>query len=498
MRLSTRVSLFFVAALAVVLLGFSTALYALAFRYLHRQVDDGLEAAINMLVAAAEVTPEGVEWEPRERSLSFGRRALEGQLIWQVRDDQGRRIDGASLPQGQIGNLFERPSTENPRYPVGTIDDRGVPWRVLWRRLRAADLAEGPSSADTDDQGQPATRHAALTLAAAVSMEDMRATLRTLGLVLTCLSFAVWTLALLLGRRLCRRALRPLTLMAEAALAIRGDQPHERLPEPRSNDELQELAQAINGLLDRLQESFERQRQFTGDASHQLRTPLTSIQGQVDLALRQQRDPDEYRRVLDVVQRKTRHLRQIVESLLFLARADGETLEPLLEPVELADWLASYIRSWSEARPETALGVVLEAEGPVRVKVQPSLLAELVRNLLDNAIRHADAFAPVRVRLHCDDGWALVEVEDQGVGIAVDDLPHIFEPFYRSAAARRRATPGVGLGLAVAQRLARSFGGSIDAASRPGHGSLFTVHLPLDEQPHAAHPGQSAADLVWT
>ncbi len=100
-----------------------------------------------------------------------------------------------------------------------------------------------------------------------------------------------------------------------------------------------------------------------------------------------------------MVQRKTRHRRQIVESLLFLARADGETLQPLLEPVELAGWLTGDIRSWSEVHAQTGPDVMLETEGPLMVKVQPLLLAELVRNLLDNAVRHAGADAPVRVRL---------------------------------------------------------------------------------------------------
>ncbi len=257
MTLSSRLSLFFVAALAVVLLGFSASLYGLAFRYLHRQVDEGLEAAINTLAAAAEITPEGVEWERRERSLSFGRRIVEGHLGWQVRNDHGRRIDGASSAEGQIERVFQGPFADNPRHPVGILDDRGVHWRVLWRRL--SPLGPDPGGVgNTDGEAQSANRHAALTLAAAVSTEDVPTMLRTLGLVLTGLSFTLWTLALLLGRRLCRRALRPLTVMAEAALAIRGDERHQGLPVPDSNDDLQELAQAITGLLDRLQESFER------------------------------------------------------------------------------------------------------------------------------------------------------------------------------------------------------------------------------------------------
>jgi signal transduction histidine kinase len=485
MRLSTRLSLLFVTALAVVLLGFSAALYGLAFHYLYRQLDEGLEAAINTLAAAAEISREGVEWEPRERSLTFARRAVEGRLVWQVRDDDGRRLDGSSaaLGEGESHRENERVFDEAPdrsaRHPIGIVDNRGDHWRILWRRLTPSAVVDPGQAPDAETRGLSVSRHAALILVAAVSAEGVQVTLGTLGLVLTGLSLAIWMLALLLGRRLGRRALRPLTAMAQAAVAIRGDEPHHRLPEPASKDELRELARSINGLLDRLQESFERQRRFTGDASHQLRTPLTSIQGHVDLALRQEREPEDYRRVLGLVQRKTRHLRQIVESLLFLARADGETLVPLLEPIVLMDWLASHLRSWGETHGEEAARVELEAKEALPVKVQPALLAELVNNLLDNAICHGGPAGPVRVRLRREGDWALLDVEDDGAGIASDDLPHLFEPFYRSATARSRGAPGVGLGLAVVRRLARSFGGVIEVASELGRGSRFTLRLPV-------------------
>ena len=144
-----------------------------------------------------------------------------------------------------------------------------------------------------------------LISAAATSLDGVRATLRNLALTLAGLSLAVWTLALVTGRRLCRIALRPLTEMADAAHAIGGDEPGRRLPAPATDDELGELGRSFNALLDRLGESLERQQRFTGDASHQLGTPLTALQGQVDLALRQDRSPEEYRRVLALVRSKT-------------------------------------------------------------------------------------------------------------------------------------------------------------------------------------------------
>ena len=186
-----------------------------------------------------------------------------------------------------------------------------------------------------------------------------------------------------------------------------------------------------------------------------------------------------------MVQGKTRQLRQIVESLLFLARADPETLGPLLEPIDLAAWLAEHLRSWRESRngPEPRPDVALEpggTEGPLPVRVQPALLAELVNNLLDNAARYSDPGSPIRVGLRRAGPAVELSVEDRGIGIADEEIPHLFEPFYRSPEARRRGASGLGLGLSVAARLAAAFGGAIEVSSRHGQGSRFTLRLPLD------------------
>lgn len=487
MRLSTRLSLFFLGALALVLLGFSAALYAMASSYLHRQVDERLEAILNTLVAAAEVGPHGVEWEPQERTLAFGRRTLEGPFSWQVLGEHGERLDGPS--PGGLDLTLAGSGGETSRSPRSVVDPRGRTWRAMRRVLTPArDAKESPL-----DRAEIPVLHSSLTLDAAISLEGVQGTLRSLALVLISLSVGLWIMALIFGRRLSRRALRPVTRMADAARAIGGDEVEQRLPVPRTDDELEELGQSINGLLDRLQESFERQRRFTGDASHQLRTPLTAILGQVELALRQDRDVEEYKRVLGIVRRKTRHLRQIVESLLFLARADNETLAPLLERIDLVPWLSAHLRSWQETGRGCDLRLEFETTVPMPVRVQPALLAELVNNLLDNAARYSEPGTPIRVNLARDEASVSLTVEDHGIGIAADEIALLFEPFYRSAAARRRGAPGLGLGLAVAERLARSFAGAIEVSSQVGAGSRFTLRLPLASDPSdQAHANATA------
>jgi signal transduction histidine kinase len=252
----------------------------------------------------------------------------------------------------------------------------------------------------------------------------------------------------------------------------------QRLPSPGTSDELEELGLSFNDLLARLQESFERQRRFTGDASHQLRTPLAAMLGQVEVALRRGRSPEEYRRVLSLVQGQAIHLHGIVEMLLFLARADAEARSPDLETIALAGWLGVHLQSWSGHARARDLRVELASEGPVLVQAHAPLLGQLVDNLLENACKYSEPGTPVTLRVRGDQDGVILTVEDEGCGIPADDLPRVFEPFYRSAQARRLGLGGVGLGLAVARRVAVAFGGSLSAHHREKQGTRLELRLP--------------------
>jgi signal transduction histidine kinase len=251
-----------------------------------------------------------------------------------------------------------------------------------------------------------------------------------------------------------------------------------RLAPAGTGDELDELGAAFNGLLGRLEEAFERQRRFTGDAAHQLSTPLTVLLGHLEVALRRERPAADYRAALAEAQGQAQRLRKIVELLLFLARPEADALPPDQEVVDLAAWLPAHLAGWDShpRRPDLRLEVAPGA--PVRAAVAPALLGQLLDNLLDNACKYSPPGTPVTLRLRASPGGAVIEVEDAGAGIPADDLPHVFEPFYRSPEARRLGKPGVGLGLAVARRLAAAQGGTLDAASEPGRGSRFTLRLP--------------------
>jgi two-component system, OmpR family, sensor kinase len=472
MSLTARLSAFFLAALAVVLIGFSTALFVLARAYLYRRVDERLVSAVDTLAAAVEFKPGGLEWEPHERRLSVDEGAGEERVRWAVRDGEGRLVPGG-MARGTEEFREAFGSTEEGSR---TVSHDGQRWRLLCRRF------------EPDRKGTGGTRrtvggdilHDVLVVTVAVPLRGVEATLHTLAMTLAGLSLGVLTLAAVLGHWLSRRALRPLTRMAAAARSMSAADLNERLPAAQTADELEDLCRAFNDLLGRVEEAFERQRRFTGDASHQLRTPLTVMLGQLEVALRRPRPAEAYREALAVARGQADHLRRIVEMLLFLARADAEARRPELERTELGAWLASHLESWAGHPRSRDLHVGGEGGTPRWVRVQPALLGQLLDNLLDNACKYSEPGTPITVQVGGDAASATLAVEDAGTGIDATDLPHIFEPFYRSEEARRRGRGGVGLGLAVASRVAGALGGSLAVQSDPGRGSRFVLRLPAD------------------
>jgi heavy metal sensor kinase len=466
MTLAGRLSAFFLAALALILAGFSAALFAAAWVYLNRQLDDRLDAALDALVTAAEVHTDRVEWESDHRPYR-GRDAAGESVVWLVRGDGGRVVDRS--PGADKAGLADDPPDATP----GEVVRQGRTWRVKSERLQAPEPTGRPLGAG---------EYEGLTLTAAAPVEPVRATLGALAAALAGVSVVLWLAAALLGRRVSRRGLAPLTRMADAARGMGEADRARRLPVPATRDELADLANAFNDLLNRLQESYERQRRFTGDAAHQLRTPLAALLGQAEVGLLRERAPEEYRRALEVVRDRAEGMRQLVEMLLYLARADAEARAPDRRPLELTAWLAEHLKRWS-AHPRAAeLRLKVDASDPLWAETHAALLGQLLDNLLDNACKYSPAGSPITVRLAREGGGVTLGVEDAGRGIAAEDLPHVFEPFYRSAQARAAEQPGVGLGLAVASRIAAALGGTLTVQSEPGRGSCFTLRLPCAAQ----------------
>jgi heavy metal sensor kinase len=492
LTLTSRLTLFFLVTLAAVLTGFSATLYLLARAHLHQQAEERLDAALNTLVASIEVKPGKIEWEPDEHFFNLGAAAEANQIVWIVGDDRGRILDhskqsGVEVFLGDAANSLQA----TPRATLRR-DWRDESWTCGQRTVGPFRPA-GPNDSPTDTEAKYPNQMVAdaMSVTAGVSLEPARSTLGRLAWTLGGLSLAVWLVALVGGRLVCRQALLPVTRMAGSARDMTVDDLGQRLPVPTTGDELEELSRAFNSLLDRLQESFQRQKRFTGDASHQLRTPLTAMIGQIEVALRRERSTEEYRRVLNAVHHNAGNMRQIVESLLFLARANSEARQPERERIDLQDWLPAHLQTWSAHARAQDMVLERDAADPKPVDVQPVLLGELMNILIDNACKFSQAGTPIRLRLSRKASLVSIQVQDDGPGISDADLLHIFTPFFRAQDARLRGVEGTGLGLAIAKRLAGVFGGTLTVTSQLGRGSCFTLTLPA-----AAHDGQRVADAA--
>ena len=486
MKLATRVSVAFLVALALALAGFSATLYYLAGLRLRLALDQELEATLDGFPDRAEGASDRV--------------------IWAIYDETGRRVEGA--PGGGRPMILDGRDLGPLAVDVATTirGPDGLRWRVLARRIGGGHPPRGPHevkgkehrpgpSARDKRKGSAADRERpGRVLAAWASLEPVEAEISWLAAILPLISLGLWALAAAIGRHFARRALAPLARMTESARAMPFDD--GRLPSPGTRDELEDFARSFNGLLDRLHVALERQRQFTGQASHQLRTPLAALIAAIDVARRRPRTTDELEGVLDRLRDDAARLWRVVEALLFLARSDAEAGLPDLERLDLAAWAIDHLRGWSGHERAADLLVEGSAAEPLWVRAHRPLLGQLLDNLLENSSKYSEPGTPIVIGVWSEPGAAALAVEDRGCGIPAWDLPRVFEPFYRAESARRLGRAGVGLGLAVARRIAETHGGTIAAESESGQGSRFVVRLPRAPAPEVDLVGVDRPEMV--
>lgn len=466
MTLVTRVSTFFLIALAIILVGFSVTLYGVSRYYLSHQFDRRLNATLNTLVAAIEVEDDDVKWEPTDHTVTLGTESGEEDIRWVVSNEQGQIIE-------QSRNLQHSPSDravlERSRRMLRGAHDMSSEWRFLQHRL-AAPHPKPVALRDTRE-------HAELLVTVALSENDLRQTLHQLAVLLVVLPAACWGLAAIGGRWFCSQAIEPVRRMAASARAMSAEHTDRRLPVTSSGDEVSELGLAFNGLLDQLFQAYERQRQFAGDAAHQLRTPLTVLQGQIDVALRRTRTAEEYQTTLEVVRGQVGEFREMIEALLFLARSPDDQALQADQPLDLTLWFKQYPPRW-QSHPRSA-DLSFQVDDNLTCDASPELLRQLFDNLIGNALKYSPADSPVTVSVERRERNIVVDIADRGRGIPHEEVELIFQPFYRTTDARQSGTPGTGLGLSIVSRIVSVLRGGIDCQSQIDQGTRFTVTLPV-------------------
>ena len=368
--------------------------------------------------------------------------------------------------QGLVGMIGERNLSalqRTGRLATNVTDDQGTTW-VVRAGQKVFNLTSAASFGSVDAP--------TLAVVAVPVRQDTLTQLRT-NLAQTTLvalivfPFGVWFLA--------QRALTPLKRMTRAASRISSQDLSQRVPVPRSRDEVGELSVTLNRMLDRLQETLETQRRFTADASHELRTPVTAISGHVSYLLRRTNPTEEQLEPLGIIRGEALRMGKLVNDLLELARADaGLTVKR--EPMNLVETIEAVARELAPVAP----GVRLRAFSPtplLEVSGDAGRLKQVVLNLVQNAVNAGSS--DVNVSLLREGDRARLEVLDNGPGIPEAAIPNLFERFYRVDGARSTRGNGSGLGLAIVKWIVEQHGGAVEVESKVGEGTVFTVFLPV-------------------
>jgi two-component system, OmpR family, sensor kinase len=292
-------------------------------------------------------------------------------------------------------------------------------------------------------------------------------------------------IALLLGGMgglvIANQALYQVDRIRQTAEQINAGDLTERVPLPARMDEIGRLASTFNQMIARLQAAFDRQKQFTSDASHEMRTPLAVMRGDIEITLRRERTVPEYQSVLGSTLEEIVRLTRLVEDLLLLTRADIGKIELQCRPVnltrlcrDLVDYIAPLARHQAQE-----LILRLPEDDDLVVNADENRLRQLLLNLIDNAIKYTDPGGMIELSVSAEDGWFVLRVRDNGRGISPEDLPRIFDRFFRrSKMGNEPNVSGSGLGLSISKWIVDSHDGKIDVRSSLGGGTEFTVRLP--------------------
>jgi len=316
-----------------------------------------------------------------------------------------------------------------------------------------------------------------------IPADDVMETLGLFRSYLLMFAPALFLVAALGGYWLSRRALSPVDALVQTARDISGTNLQSRLPSLATGDELQRLSDTLNEMLDRIEQAFCRVTQFTADASHELRTPISLMRTEAEVALRRSREAADYREALRSILLEAERTTTLIEQLLALARADAGRESLNMQPVNLGDALHEAVTIWRQSAEFRQLQFSAVLPEVVFVMGDSTALRHVADILLDNACKYTGSPGSISLSLERRGSSAVIAVTDSGPGIAPEEHERIFERFYRVDKSRNRKQGGTGLGLAIAKWIVSQHGGSITVESSPGQGATFRVELPLVSAP---------------
>lgn len=462
-----RLTAIYTAIFLFAFVAYTAVVYAVPRTLLMREIDSSLEETAELVLAGTQV---------------YQNRDLYSLIIPTQEADTFRRANTFIMVVTPEGEILAR--SDNLRDFTQPLDPGAVVEGLEGMRTISYDeqaIRVLTAAVQVEEEGSP---QLVGYLQVAQVIEEFE-TFNQLVIAAAFLGLAAATASAFVATLISPRLFRPLEEIARLAGQIsRADDLSRRLPDTGRDDEIGQLALALNQTLARLEELFTAQQRFLADVSHELRTPLTTIRGNVDL-MRRMGGADDVS--LDDIEAELERMTRLVNDLLLLARADVGSLPVTTEIVELDTLLLDVYRQVKALPPKVE--VTLEEVDQVQVTGDSDRLKQLILNLVDNAVKYTPAGGHVYLSLRKDAGYAELTVRDTGIGIPEEDIPFIFDRFYRVDKARARAHGGSGLGLSIARWIIDVHRGTLDVVSALGQGTTFTVRLPL--RPSPSEPTQT-------
>jgi len=458
-----KLTLWYIVLLGIILTSFSTFLYLTLSRSLYNGIDVKIKSIAEVIASSSMNPYSQYSFSTLDRMLkdSFSLRPVTKFI--QVLDESGRigrksdnlqnfqlPISIRALKNASQGNITFETTKAFGKHPLRMVTVPVIQGRRIINIVQVA-----------------------------TSLEEVEEALKALLLILWITVPSVLAFASLGGLFLANKALKPVDEITKTARMITSRSLDQRIKLKKTRDEIGRLAETFNDMISRLGRSFKQIRQFSADASHELRTPLTILKGEIEVGLRKRRRPEEYRKILDSNLDEINHMTQIVDNLLFLSKADMGEIHLQKNRIDLTELVSEVGTQVQVIAMAKNIRLHISNDSGVAVIGDRFRLRELLLNLVDNGVKYTSEGGEMRISVERDNGRVKLCVLDNGIGIAPEDQPHIFDRFFRVDKARSREAGGSGLGLSICKWIAEAHGGEISVESGVGKGSLFTVTLPL-------------------
>ena len=460
----SKLSAWYVLLLGIVLVLFSIFLFFFLSKRLYESVDNSLTVSARVVARSAQVSLNRKPFLPGLERF-FGQFPGLGNFnkFYKIYDGSGnigslsKNFDGSQFPLTQSAYTLALKGKSS--YETFTIADNHTIRVITMPVLKGTKLAH--------------------LVQVGTSLDVVMDTLKNLQIILWTAVPAVLVLTALIGRFIARRALKPVVKITQTAQDIgSGKNLSKRIPVPEAKDEIGQLALTFNSMMDRLESSFSQMRQFSSDASHELRTPLTVLKGESELILGKERKPEEYQGVISSNLEEIQYMSKVLEDLFLLSKSDENQIVLDCKPLDLSLLIEEVCKHAEIIASEKEIRVVIAYLERLQIYGDPVRLRQMVWNVVQNAIKYTQPGGEVKISIQDKEDMVLLTIQDNGIGISEDDLPLIFNRFYRVDKARSRRERGTGLGLSICKFIVDAHEGDIDIGSKLGEGTKFKISLP--------------------